>query len=93
MFNKTHDPSELVFPLFSFFNFFQGTHISEYKIEYEYSSLPKWLDRNFFFTFFLTETSSFFTQWSIKNFHCDLIIYLLFKYLASCRLVTSFIGN
>ena len=50
MFDKTHDPSELVFfSLFSIFNFFQGTHVSECKIKYEYLSLPKWLDRDFFF--------------------------------------------
>ena len=33
---------------------------SEYKIEYEYSSLPKSLDRDLFFFYpFLTETRSF----------------------------------
>ena len=43
---------------------YSDTRGSEYKIEYEYSSLPKSLDRDFFFFFFffypfLTETRSF----------------------------------
>ena len=47
---------------------------SEYKIEYEYSSLPKSLDRDLFF-FFLqlkqdltTETRSYSQKWSIEIF-------------------------
>ena len=39
---------------------YSDTRGSEYKIEYEYSSLPKSLDRDlFFFFFFFTETRSF----------------------------------
>ena len=42
---------------------YSDTRGSEYKIEYEYSSLPKSLDRDLFFFFFfypfLTETRSF----------------------------------
>ena len=43
---------------------YSDTRGSEYKIEYEYSSLPKSLDRDlcfflFFFYRFLTETRSF----------------------------------
>ena len=43
---------------------------SEYKIKYEYSSLPKSLDRDlfFFFTFFVTETRSFSQNGPLKFF-------------------------
>ena len=52
---------------------YSDTRESEYKIEYEYSSLAKSLDRDFFFFFFypfLTETRSF-KKWSIEIFHYD----------------------
>ena len=46
---------------------------SKYKIEYEYSSLPKSLDRDLFFflffTFFVTETRSF--SQNVEIFHYD----------------------
>ena len=43
---------------------------SEYKIEYEYSSLPKSLDRDLFFFlfFFVTETRSFSQNGPLKFF-------------------------
>ena len=43
---------------------------SEFKIEYEYSSLPKSLDRDLFFFFylFLTETRSFSQNGPLKFF-------------------------
>ena len=48
---------------------------SEYKIEYEYSSLPKSLDRDLFFFFFflpfLLLKQEVFTKWSIEIFHYD----------------------
>ena len=72
---------------------------SEYKIEYEYSSLPKSLDRDlffffifFFFTFFVTETRSFSQNGPLKFFTMiDNISYS--NTFVSCRLVISFIGN
>ena len=42
---------------------------SEFKIEYEYSSLPKSLDRDLFFFFFFFYLFS--TKWSIEIFHYD----------------------
>ena len=48
---------------------------SEFKIEYEYSSLPKSLDRDlfsfFFFLPFFNWNKKFFTKWAIEIFHYD----------------------
>ena len=66
---------------------YSDIHGSEYKIEYEYSSLLKSLDRDLFFFFFLPFcywNKKFFTKWSIEIFHFDYGSnwqYLLFKYL------------
>ena len=49
-------------------------HGSDYKIEYEYSSLPKSLDRNLFFSFFFlnkAETRSFKQNGPSIFFHYD----------------------
>ena len=74
---------------------------SEYKIEYEYSSLPKLLDRDlffffFFFTFFVTETRSFSQNGPLKFFTMTTVLIDNISYtntFVSCRLVISFIGN
>ena len=54
---------------------YSDTRGSEYKIEYEYSSLPKSLEsRSFFFFFFFTLfflKQEVFTKWSIEIFHYD----------------------
>ena len=72
---------------------------SEYKIEYEYSSLPKSLDRDlfffFFFTFFVTETS-FSQNGPLKFFTMTTVLIDNISNsntFVSCWLVTSFIGN
>ena len=72
---------------------------SEYKIEYEYSSLPKSLARDlffFFFTFFVTETRSFSQNGPLKFFTMTTVLIDNISYsntFVSCRLVISFIGN
>ena len=72
---------------------------SDYKIEYGYSSLPKSLDRDLFFFFFLpflTETRSFSQNNPLKIFILTTVLIDNISYLntfVSCRLVTSFIGN
>ena len=68
---------------------------SELKIEYEYLSLPKSLDRDLFF-FFLTETRRFSQNCLLKFFTMTTILIDNISYsntFVSCRLVTSFIGN
>ena len=73
---------------------------SEYKIEYEYSSLPKSLDRDlffffFFFYFFVTETS-FSQNGPLKFFTMTTVLIdniSTSNTFVSCWLVTSFIGN
>ena len=77
---------------------YSDIRVSEYKIEYGYSSLPKSLDHNLFFflfTFFLTETS-FSQNNPLKFFTLITVLIDNISYLntfVSCRLVTSFIGN
>ena len=73
---------------------------SEYKIEYEYSSLPKSLDRDLFFFFFfylfLTETRRFSQNGPLKFFTMTTVLIDNISYsntFVSSRLVTSFIGN
>ena len=72
---------------------------SEYKIEYEYSSLPKSLDRDLFFfflAFFVTETRSFSQNGPLKFFTMTTVLIDNVSYsntFVSCRLVISFIGN
>ena len=79
---------------------YSDIHGSEFKIEYEYSSLPKSLDRDlFFFLFFLlflTETRSFSQKGPLKFFTMTTILIDNISYsntFVSCRLVTPFIGN
>ena len=64
---------------------------SEYKIEYGYSSLPKSLDRDlcFFFYLFLTETRSFSQNNPLKIFTLTTVLIDNSSYLntfVSCRL-------
>ena len=70
---------------------------SEFKIEYEYSSLPKSLDRDLFFWYpFLTETRSFSQNGPLTFFTMTTILIDNISYsntFVSCRLVTPFIGN
>ena len=74
---------------------YSDIHRSEYKIEYEYSSLPKSSGRDlFFFPFFLTETRSFSQNNQLKFFTLTTVLSDNISYLntsVSCRLVTSFI--
>ena len=70
---------------------YSDIHGSAYKIEYEYSSLPKSLDRDlffffFFFTFFVSETRSFSQNGPLKFFTMTTVL-ILFKYL--CFLLVS----
>ena len=69
---------------------------SEYKIEYEYSSLPKSLDRDLFFYLFLIETRRFSQNGPLKFFTMTTVLIDNISYsntFVSCRLVTSFIGK
>ena len=72
---------------------------SEFKIEYEYMSLPKSLDRDLFFfflPFFLTETRRFSQNGPLKFFTMTTILIDNISYsntFVSCRLVTPFIRN
>ena len=73
---------------------------SEYKIKYEYSSLPKSLDRDLFFLFFspffVNETRSFSQNGPLNFFTLTTVLIDNISYsntFVSCRLVTSFIGN
>ena len=72
-------------------------HGSEFKIEYEYLSLPKSLDRYLFFLhFFFTEARSFSQNGPLKFFTMTTILINNISYsntFVSCRLVTPFIRN
>ena len=62
---------------------------SKFKIKHEYSSLPKSLDRDFFF--FLTKTRSFSQNGLLKFFTMTTVLISHSNTFVSCRLVTSLI--